>query len=96
MSEDETIHMLQSYVGMSKKDNHRPILDKAIETLLDLYQQEKEKNRELLKEYNKKLYADWENAISKDKIRDFIKKETFEGTYSFDLISAKRLKELLE
>ena len=47
MSEDEMIHMLQSYVGMSKKDNHRPILDKAIETILDLYQQEKEKNKKL-------------------------------------------------
>lgn len=108
-----------------------------VETLLDLYQQEKEKNQKLSKELtvnicngievkvfeemrtelkqekekNKKLQIRCKELIkekqelntallydniSKNKIREFIKKETFEGTYSFDLISAKRLQELLE
>jgi hypothetical protein len=43
-----------------------------------------------------KFVLSLDDYISKDKIREFIKKETFEGTYSFDIISAKRLKELLE
>lgn len=33
--------------------------------------------------------------IHKDKIRNFIKEETKEGTYDFVTISAERLKELL-
>ena len=67
------------------------------EKILDLYQQEKEKNKSLKKQI-KAMQEYYKNAdfIFKDKIREFIKKETFEGTYSFDLISAKRLKELLE
>lgn len=36
------------------------------------------------------------NYIHKDKIRNFIKEETKEGTYDFVTISAERLKELLK
>lgn len=39
-------------------------------TLAHELKQEKEKNKELLKEYNKKLQIDWEDAISKDKIKE--------------------------
>lgn len=112
--------------------------EKAIETILDLYNKEKEENKELSEKLTEQICKNVEaevfeemrlelkqekeknealenknaslnkeiklmksvnindNYISKDKIREFIKKETFEGTYSFDLISAKRLKELLE
>jgi predicted transcriptional regulator len=70
-------------------------------------EQEKEKNKELEEKLKmsiaiKGTYPETEKGandfdnyfISKDKIRDFIKKETFEGTYN--VILAKRLKELLE
>lgn len=46
--------------------------------LYGLLMREKEKNKELLKEYNKKLQIDWEDAISKDKIKDMMKYREFE------------------
>lgn len=36
----------------------------------NLYFEEKEKHEELLKEYNKKLYANWSDAISKDELKE--------------------------
>ena len=45
-------------------------LRKQLELYQDRLYEEKEKNKELLKEYNKKLQIDWEDAISKDKIKE--------------------------
>lgn len=46
------------------------IINDRIEYWRNLYFEEKEKNKELLKEYNKKLGADWEDAISKDVLEE--------------------------
>lgn len=50
------------------------IINDRIEYWRNLYFEEKEKNKELLKEYNKKLGADWEDAISKDVLREKFEK----------------------
>lgn len=50
------------------------IINDRIEYWRNLYFEEKEKNKELLKEYNKKLGADWEDAISKDVLKEKFKK----------------------
>lgn len=42
------------------------------------------------------IAIEMKNYIHKDRIKEFIKEETKEGTYNFKTISAKRLKELLE
>lgn len=57
--------------------------NKFDEGLYGLLMQEKEKNKELLKEYNKKLQIDWEDAISKDKIKEKIEdyEKMVEGTF---------------
>ena len=85
---------------------HCKELARRMKGLLDLYQQEKEKNKELLKEYNKKLNADWEDAISKDKIREKIESidnalEVCEEEINYRLKTEEKakidvLKELLE
>ena len=88
--EKETSHFLQSE------------LDRANAKILE----EKEKNKELYEDNQKQWaercklamdldYVD-ENYINKDKIREFIKEETKEGTYNFKTISSDRLLEFLE
>lgn len=66
-----------------------------IKQLQDLSKQLREKEQENIK-MRSNFILSLNDFILKDKIRAFIKKETFEGRYSFDLISAKRLKKLLE
>lgn len=67
--------------------------------LLDLYNKEKEKNKEI--EYIKSCFdfaleQQLSNYISKDKLRKFIKEDSFEGTYNFETISKKNLLKFLE
>ena len=50
--------------------------------LLDLYNKEKEKNTF--------------GVVSKDKLRKFIKEDSFEETYNFETISKKNLLKFLE
>lgn len=60
------------------------IINDRIEYWRNLYFEEKEKNKELLKEYNKKLKADWEDAISKDILEEkfeILNKATKEGSF---------------
>lgn len=73
-------------------------------------EQEKEKNETLESLLQGNLYAlylyykqstiereeELINSVSKDKIRNFIKEETKEGTYNFVTLSAEKLKKLLE
>ena len=67
--------------------------------LLDLYNKEKEKNKEI--EYIKSCFdfaleQQLSNYISKDKLRKFIKEDSFEETYNFETISKKNLLKFLE
>ena len=69
--------------------------DDVVEENKNLKKEIKELNI-LLKQQSRDIGYMVLNYISKDKIRDFIKVETKEGTYNFKTISAKRLKEFLE
>ena len=65
----------------------------------DLYNKEKEKNKEI--EYIKSCFdfaleQQLSNYISKDKLRKFIKEDSFEETYNFETISKKNLLKFLE
>lgn len=75
----------------------------AIQGLLDLYQKEKEKNKELYED-NQKQWAERcklaieldNNTVSKDKIREFALSESQAETYNFKTISLDRLLKFLE
>ena len=69
--------------------------DDVVEEIKNLKKEIKELNI-LLKQQSRDIGYMVLNYISKDKIRDFIKVESKEGTYNFKTISAKRLKEFLE
>ena len=91
---------IQKEINCSKNcENEDCYLIQAIETLLDLYKQEKENNK-FLKQRNEVISNNMlelsSNSIRKDKIKEFIKEETKENTYNYKTISAERLKELLE
>jgi len=71
--------------------------DEQYKDVIDLAQ--KDIKDELERQINTRIINEEfieKNYISKDKIMEFIKEETKEGTYNFKSISAKRLKELLE
>ena len=84
-----------------------PNLYEPVIGLLDLYKKEKEKNKKyqgiengttiIYKSKAKYVREDRieKYYINKNKIREFIKKETKQDTYKFDCISAKKLEELL-
>lgn len=61
-----TVYPAEIQIGETIKSN--------IDYWRNLYFEEKEKNKELLKEYNNKLGADWEDAISKDVLREKFEK----------------------
>ena len=88
-----------------EKLNKENIIQKLVgteETLkfyIDLYNKEKEKNKEI--EYIKSCFdfaleQQLSNYISKDKLRKFIKEDSFEETYNFETISKKNLLKFLE
>ena len=88
-----------------EKLNKENIIQKLVgteETLkfyIDLYNKEKEKNIELqnyMKEYLIPKSTINLIYISKDKLRKFIKEDSFEGTYNFETISKKNLLKFLE
>lgn len=96
MSEDEKIIDNFKYWFETNTENGVSTFpDFICKKLLDLCQKEKENNKELLKEYNKKLNADWEDAISKDKIRAKIKELEEKSDY-WNCDEIEVLKELLE
>lgn len=75
MSEDEAIKKLQEMIGLcTEKPKHIAYNEKqAIETILDLYQKQKEKDLDYIlncmKEINNKLMNDLLNGKQKEKIK---------------------------
>jgi len=61
-----TVYPTEIQIGGAIKSN--------IDYWKNLYFEEKEKHEELLKEYNKKLYANWSDAISKDVLKEKFEK----------------------
>lgn len=70
-------------------------LRKQLELYQDRLYEEKEKNKELLKEYNKKLQIDWEDAISKDKLKELLENEIIDIS-GFRCIAVEDIENLLE
>ena len=99
MSEDEIKHMCcEIYQG----GEWQPMINYILNLQKEL-EQEKESNKWLVKALDETRQLNIElskdvttNYVKKDKIRNFIKEETKEGTYDFVTISAERLKELLK
>lgn len=74
MSEEEIIKILNSYTTDLYHSYKGDVILKAIKGLLDLYNKEKEKNKELIKKYMEaESIKFWNNYISKDKIKEKIK-----------------------
>ena len=104
MSEEEIIKCAE-FLG-NRKDETTVKIDNDFyderdiwKGLLDLYNKEKEKNKEI--EYIKSCFdfaleQQLSNYISKDKLRKFIKEDSFEETYNFETISKKNLLKFLE
>lgn len=61
-----TVYPAEIQIGETIKSN--------IDYWRNLYFEEKEKNKELMKEYNNKLRVDWEDAIGKDVLREKFEK----------------------
>ena len=87
MSEEEIIKCAE-FLG-NRKDETTVKIDNDFyderdiwKGLLDLYNKEKEKNTF--------------GVVSKDKLRKFIKEDSFEETYNFETISKKNLLKFLE
>lgn len=86
MSEDEYIKIIEKTLHNTKEDldnSESPSLSEQyiqdVGKLLDLYQQEKEKNKELTDNYDKLTQHFIKNHISKDKIKEFIEENTRTG-----------------
>ena len=116
MSEEEIIEILENIIktGLAGQWDYSAI-EIAIKGLLDLYKREKSNNEELMQEYHKRVQekldliygnnilnkAEVEECyISKDKIRELIKDNSFE-VYTkeygnIDVIDLDSLNELLE
>lgn len=88
MEEDERIIIIQTMIDNNgiEEGEFAEYEKEALQSLLDSY---KFQRRQLNDAFNR-------GFIHKDKIKEFIKEETKEGTYNLKTISAKRLKELLE
>lgn len=80
MSEEEIIKELES---LSPSET-------AIIGILDLYNKEKQLRKELIMQDKTELEE------FKDKLRKFIKEDSFEETYNFETISKKNLLKFLE
>ena len=96
---EEEIEIECNKLLITLKINH--IDGKIIQILYDLYEQEKEKNEELiegqLETLEKILLPELsQKYISKDKIRDFALSETQADTYHFKTVSLDRLLKFLE
>lgn len=93
VEKDKNNHIERLEKELEQEKNNNKKLDKENQALFEAYNfNDTNLLAKVLKEYKKEL----KNSISKNKIREFIKEETKEGTYNFKSISAKRLKELLK